>query len=330
MGGGMTERTPLLRVEGLRKWFHSHGETVRAVDGVSFDVDAGQTLALVGESGCGKSTTARCLVRLEDPSEGRIVFGEQEITSVPRRRFRPLRRKIQMVFQDPHASLNPSMTVKRMLAEPLRLHGIAGREDMEEQLAELMRMVRLEPGLLGRRADQLSGGQKQRVGIARAIATRPDLVVLDEPTSALDMSLRLTLLDLLSELQRELHMTYVFITHDLSTVRQIGDRIVVMYRGKVMESGPVADVLDSPRHPYTQALIAAIPVPEPGRRRRRPPVKGETAPSGRTVDGCPFQDRCPHVMPDCRAGAIPFFEVGRSQSACLLHRPDRAGVEVRG
>jgi oligopeptide/dipeptide ABC transporter ATP-binding protein len=325
----MTGSTPLLRVEGLRKFFHSHGDTVRAVDGVSFDVDAGQTLALVGESGCGKSTTARCLVRLEDPSEGRILFGDQEITAVAPRRFRPLRRKIQMVFQDPHASLNPSMTVKRMLAEPLKLHGIAGREDMEQQLAELLALVRLGPELLGRRADQLSGGQKQRVGIARAIATRPELVVLDEPTSALDMSLRLTLLDLLSELQRELRMTYVFITHDLSTVRQIGDRVVVMYRGKVMESGPVEDVLDSPQHPYTQALIAAIPVPEPGRRRRPPPVKGEAAPASRTVEGCPFQDRCPHVMPECRAGEIPFFAAGRSQSACMLHRPDRAEVEAR-
>jgi len=325
----MTESTtPLLRVEGLRKWFGSHGDTVRAVDGVSFDVHPGQTLALVGESGCGKSTTARCLVRLEDPSEGRIVFGEQDITAVARRRFRPLRRKIQMVFQDPHASLNPSMTVKRMLAEPLRLHGIAGRDEMEEQLAELMQLVRLEPELLGRRADQLSGGQKQRVGIARAIATRPDLVVLDEPTSALDMSLRLALLDLLSELQRELRMTYVFITHDLSTVRQIGDRVVVMYRGKVMESGPVEDVLDTPHHPYTQALMAAIPVPEPGRRRHRPPVGGETAPAGRALEGCPFQDRCPHVMPECRTGEIPFFAVGRSQSACLLHRSNGAGAEA--
>jgi oligopeptide/dipeptide ABC transporter ATP-binding protein len=324
----MTEATPLLRVEGLRKFFHSHGDTVRAVDGVSFEVPAGQTLALVGESGCGKSTTARCLVRLEDPSDGRIVFGEQDITAVPRRRFRPLRRKIQMVFQDPHASLNPSMTVKRILAEPLRLHGIAKRDDMAAQLARLMRLVHLEPELLGRRADQLSGGQKQRVGIARAIATRPDVVVLDEPTSALDMSLRLALLELLSELQRELHMTYVFITHDLSTVRQIGDRVIVMYRGKVMESGPVEDVLDHPHHPYTQALIAAIPVPEPGRRRRRPPVRGETAPAGRAVEGCPFQDRCPHVMPDCRAGEIPFFSVGRSQAACLLHRTDRVEAEV--
>jgi oligopeptide/dipeptide ABC transporter ATP-binding protein len=325
---GMSARTPLLRVEGLRKWFGSHGDVVRAVDGVSFDVHTGQTLALVGESGCGKSTTARCLVRLEDPSEGRIVFGEEEITALPRGRFRPLRRKIQMVFQDPHASLNPSMTVKRMLAEPLRLHGIAGRGDLDEQLDGLMRLVRLEPDLLGRRADQLSGGQKQRVGIARAIATRPDLVVLDEPTSALDMSLRLALLDLLSELQRELRMTYVFITHDLSTVRQIGDCVVVMYRGKVMESGPVDDVLDNPHHPYTQALIAAIPMPEPGRRRRRPPVKGETAPAGRSVDGCPFQDRCPHVMPECRTGEIPLFPVGRSQSACLLHRDGPGEAEA--
>ena len=265
---------PLLRVQDLRKWFASRGHTVRAVDGISLEVDPGETLALVGESGCGKSTTARCLVRLEDPTDGRITFRDEDIGALPRRAFRPLRRHIQMVFQDPHASLNPSMTVRQMLREPLALHGIAGRDEMDQRLAELMDLVHLDRGLLDRRRDQLSGGQKQRVGIARAIATRPSLVVLDEPTSALDMSLRAALLDLLAELQRELGMSYVFITHDLSTVRQIADRVVVMYRGKVMETGPVESVLDNPQHPYTQALIAAIPVPEPGRERRRAPVRG--------------------------------------------------------
>jgi oligopeptide/dipeptide ABC transporter ATP-binding protein len=300
------------------------------VDGISFDVGAGETVALVGESGCGKSTTARCIVRLEDPSEGRILFRDQDITALARREFRPLRQKIQMVFQDPHASLNPSMSIRQTLREPLKLHRLADSGDMDDRLDELMRLVRLDSRFLDRRPDQLSGGQKQRVGIARAIATRPGLVVLDEPTSALDMSLRAALLDLLAELQRELEVTYVFITHDLSTVRQIGDRIVVMYRGKVMESGPVEHVLDEPRHPYTQALVAAIPVPEPGRPRRRPPVRGETAASSRELDGCPFQDRCPHVMPECRAGEIPFFRVGGADAACLLYadgdRPaDRAG-----
>jgi oligopeptide/dipeptide ABC transporter ATP-binding protein len=312
----------LLRIEGLRKWFHARGETVRAVDGVSFDVHAGETLALVGESGCGKSTTARCMVRLEDATDGRILFRDQDITALARRRFRPLRREIQMVFQDPHASLNPSMTIRQTLREPLKLHQVAPSDELDDRLGELMRLVQLDPGFLDRRPDQLSGGQKQRVGIARAIATRPGLVVLDEPTSALDMSLRAALLELLADLQRELQVAYVFITHDLSTVRHIADRVVVMYRGKVMESGPVDAVLDEPRHPYTQALIAAIPVPEPGRERRRPPVRGETAAALRRPDGCPFQDRCPHVMPECRDGEIPFFHVGRSDAACLLYEGD--------
>ena len=326
----MNPAVPLLRIEGLRKWFNARGGTVRAVDGISFEVAAGETVALVGESGCGKSTTARCIVRLEDPSEGRILYRDQEITALARREFRPLRQQIQMVFQDPHASLNPSMSVRQTLREPLKLHQLADSGEMDDRLRELMRLVHLDPGFLDRRPDQLSGGQKQRVGIARAIATRPGLVVLDEPTSALDMSLRAALLDLLSELQRELKATYVFITHDLSTVRQIGDRVVVMYRGKVMEAGPVEHVLDEPRHPYTQALVAAIPVPEPGRpRRRRPPVRGETSAASGEVDGCPFQDRCPHVMPECREGEIPFFRVGRADAACLLYAdgdraPDRA------
>jgi ABC-type glutathione transport system ATPase component len=258
---------PILRVEDLRKEFHSHGAVVRAVDGVSFAVEPGETLALVGESGCGKSTTARCIVRLIDPTGGRILFRDQDIAGLAPRRFRALRRDIQMVFQDPHASLNPSMTVRQTLREPLKLHG-ADRDGSEPRLRELMERVHLEPSLLGRRPDQLSGGQKQRVGIARAIATQPAFVVLDEPTSALDMSLRVSLLGLLAELQRDLGMAYLFISHDLSTVRQIADRVVVMHRGRVVESGRVDAVLDSPAEDYTKALISAIPVPDPARRRR--------------------------------------------------------------
>jgi ABC-type glutathione transport system ATPase component len=262
----MTE--PILRVDELRKEFHSHGTVVRALDGVSFAVAPGETVALVGESGSGKSTTARCIMRLIDPTGGRIVFRDQDLATLSRRPLRRLRREIQMVFQDPHASLNPSMSVRQTLREPLRLHGA---DASEEQLRELMQRVHLDPALLGRRPDQLSGGQKQRVGIERAIATRPAFVVLDEPTSALDMSLRVSLLALLAELQRDLGMAYLFITHDLSTVRQIADRVLVMYRGRVVESGPVDRVLDTPEDPYTQALIQAIPVPDPSRRERPQP-----------------------------------------------------------
>jgi oligopeptide/dipeptide ABC transporter ATP-binding protein len=317
---------PLLRVVELTKTFRSRGATVHAVNGVSFDVLRGETLALVGESGCGKSTTARCIVRLANPTSGRIVYDGRDVTALSMRAFRPLRRQIQMVFQDPSASLNPSMTIRQMLREPLTLHGVANGRELEPRLQELMRLVRLEPALLNRRRDQLSGGQKQRVGIARAIATHPSFVVLDEPTSSLDMSLRIALLELLVDVQRRLGMTYLFITHDFSTVRHIAGRIVVMYLGKVMESGPAEDVLDDPQHPYTRALVSAIPVPEPRRKREWGTLRGETPSATRPVVGCPFQDRCPHVMQDCREGEIPFFEVGRQEVACLLYRDRRRAV----
>lgn len=323
----MNGEAPLVQVESLSKSFTSHGTTVRAVNGVSFQVFPRQTVALVGESGCGKSTTARCLLRLTDPTSGRIVFQGREITALSKRAFRPLRRHIQMVFQDPHGSLNPSLTVRETLREPLKLHRIAEGKDVEPRLHELMRLVQLDPALLNRRREQLSGGQKQRVVIARAIATRPSFVVLDEPTSSLDMSLRLTLLELLAELQERLGMTYLFITHDFSTVRHIADRVIVMYLGKVMEEGPADDVLGEPKHPYTQALISAIPVPEPRRKRERIELRGETPSATRVLVGCPFQDRCPHVMPECREGEIPFFQVGRQAVACLLHQ-DHPQVSV--
>jgi len=324
-GGGA-----LLEVVDLAKVFRAHGQTIHAVNGVSFDVLPRETVALVGESGCGKSTTARCIVRLTDPSAGRILYDGRDITGLSRRAFRPLRREIQMVFQDPSASLNPSMTIRQTLREPLTLHRIAEGNEVEARLQELMRLVQLEPALLNRRPDQLSGGQKQRVGIARAIASSPSFVVLDEPTSSLDMSLRIALLELLSDLQERLGMTYLFITHDFSTVRHLADRVLVMYLGKVMEAGPAADVLDSPKHPYTQALIAAIPIPEPRLRRPRATLPGETPSASRPISGCPFQERCPHVMAACREGEVPFFQIDRSRVACLLYRdqPEAAPARV--
>ena len=319
---GQADRAPILEVSDLVKWFSSHGTTVRAVTGLSFAVYPGETVALVGESGCGKSTTARCIVRLTDPTSGQIVFQGQDVTRLSKRAFRPLRRNIQMVFQDPTGSINPSLTVRQTLREPLKLHGIVNGRELEPRLQELMRLVQLEPALLNRRRDQLSGGQKQRVVIARAIATRPSFVVLDEPTSSLDMSLRLALLELLAGLQASLGMTYLFITHDFSTVRHLADRVVVMYLGTVMESGPVGDVLDDPKHPYTRALISAIPLPDPRAPRQRMHLGGETPSLSRAIVGCPFQDRCPHVMPECREGAIPSFAVGRSEVACLLYKDE--------
>lgn len=270
---------PVLRVEDLSKRFAARGAQIEAVSGVTFDVAAGETVALVGESGCGKSTTARCIVRLLEPTSGRILFRGEDITALSTRQFRTLRRDVQMVFQDPHASLNPSMTVRQTLREPLRLNGGRGAAS-EPRLRELMDLVHLPPEFLGRRTGQLSGGQKQRVGIARAVAMRPAFVVLDEPTSALDMSLRGSLLALLSDLQHEFDMAYLFITHDLSTVRQLADRVVVMYRGAVVETGATDDVLDTPTDAYTRRLIAAIPVPDPDRLRPRRPPAGEANADG--------------------------------------------------
>jgi oligopeptide/dipeptide ABC transporter ATP-binding protein len=314
-----TSPVPLLRVENLSKTFHGHGGAVRAISDVSFEVVAGKTVALVGESGCGKSTTARCLVRLTEPTSGRVLFRGRDITSISLGAFRPIRRDMQMVFQDSHASLNPSFTIRRTLREPLQLHAIARGPAVERELHELMRLVQLEPAILDRHPDQLSGGQRQRIGIARAIATRPAFVVLDEPTSSLDMSLRLSLLELLTDLQRQLGMTYVFITHDFSTVRYLAHRVEVMYLGRVVESGTVDEVLGAPLHPYTRGLIAAIPVPEPGRRRRHTQLAGE-APDAATVGpGCAFQDRCPNVMSECRLAPIPTIRIGAREVACLLY-----------
>lgn len=317
---------PLLEVNGLEKSFRSRGVTVRAVNGVTFSVARGETVALVGESGCGKSTTARCIVRLTEPNAGRIRYADVDVSALSQRAFRALRQDIQMVFQDPNASLNPSMSIRQTLREPLKLHGIETDDDFESQLQELIRRVQLEPSLLNRRPYQLSGGQKQRVVIARAIATQPSFVVLDEPTSSLDMSLRVTILELLIDLQRQFGMTYLFITHDFSTVRHFADRVVVMYRGKIMESGPAANVLDKPKHPYTRALIAAVPVPDPRRERERAPLRGEMPSTTTQIVGCPFQDRCVHVLPECREGAIPFFRAASQEVACLLYANGAAGL----
>jgi oligopeptide/dipeptide ABC transporter ATP-binding protein len=310
---------PILQVVNLVKWFHSQGHTVHAVNGVSFEVGTGETVAVVGESGCGKTTTARCVLRLTDASSGQILFRGEDITKRSKGAFRPLRRDVQMVFQDPNGSLNPSMSVRQTLREPLKLHDIVSGKEVESRLQELMRLVQLEPALLNRRRDQLSGGQKQRVVIARAIATEPAFVVLDEPTSSLDMSLRLALLELLADLQEKLGMSYLFITHDFSTVRHVADRVVVMYLGKVMETGTVDEVLDDPAHPYTQALVSAIPLPDPRLRKRRTHVGGETPSAAREIVGCPFHARCPSVMPECREGPIPSFPRGTGEVACLLY-----------
>ena len=312
---------PLLRVEDLHKHYRQGGHTIYAVNGVSFEIYPGEAVGLVGESGCGKTTTARCILLLERPTRGRIIFDGQDLTALSSQKVRRLRRHFQMVFQDPHESLNPRFTVRQTLREPLVLHGLY-RDD--GQLAQAVEYVRLEREHLGRLPHQLSGGQKQRVGVARAIMTRPHLVVLDEPTSSLDMSLRIHVIALLRRLQRELQMTYLFISHDLSTIRHLCDRVMVMYLGRIVEMGPTQAIFERPGHVYTRALLSSIPIPDPTVKRERLLLQGETPSPLQIRPGCGLQDRCPFVADECRR-PVPYIDLGGGHLvACRLAKEEGA------
>jgi oligopeptide transport system ATP-binding protein len=309
----MTE--PLLSVQDLHKQYREGPHIIHAVNGVSFGISPGEAVGLVGESGCGKTTTARCILRLEEPTRGQILFEGKDLTTLAARQLRVQRRHFQMVFQDPRESLNPRFTVRRTLREPLVLHGMYHDES---QIYKAVDHVNLEREHLKRLQHQLSGGQKQRVGVARAIMTGPKLVVLDEPTSSLDMSLRIHIIALLRRLQRELNMTYLFISHDLSTVRHLCERVLVMYLGRIVEMGPTEEVFARPTHVYTRALLSAIPIPDPTVKRERMLLRGET-PSAREIkSGCGLQDRCAYVADECLQ-PVPFHELGNGhQAACRL------------
>jgi oligopeptide transport system ATP-binding protein len=308
---------PLLEVQDLHKHYREGRATIHAVNGISFEVFPGEAVGLVGESGCGKTTTARCILRLEDATQGRILFQGTDLTAIPRRAVRPRRKNFQMVFQDPNESLNPRFSIRRTLREPLQLHALY---ESDAQLEQAILRVNLEPEHLDRLPHQLSGGQKQRVGVARAMMTTPRLVILDEPTSSLDMSLRIQVIVLLKQLQQEFNLSYIFISHDLSTIRHLCDRVMVMYLGRIVEQGRTADVFDDPTHVYTQALLSAIPIPDPAFKRSRILLKGETPTARLLMTGCPLQDRCDLVLDECRR-PMPEYDLGEGHRvACRLAR----------
>jgi peptide/nickel transport system ATP-binding protein len=305
----------LLDVKGLRKYFpirrgfmQKFIGYVRAVDEVSFFLKQGETLSLVGESGCGKTTTARCILRALDPTAGEILFRNEDnalvdVASLAHSRMKPLRRQMQMIFQDPYASLNPRMTLLDIVGEPLLVHGEKSAQTRTERVAELLRLVGLRPEYIRRYPHVFSGGQRQRIGIARALALSPRLLVADEPVSALDVSVQAQILNLMLELQEKLGLTYLFVAHDLSVVRHISERVAVMYVGRIVETAPTMDLFSAPRHPYTEALLSAVPKPNPRLRSERIVLAGEVADPANPPPGCYFHPRCRYADELCRTRA---------------------------
>jgi oligopeptide/dipeptide ABC transporter ATP-binding protein len=300
-------------------WFGKGEKVVRAVDDVSFTVGAGETLALVGESGCGKSTTGRCVLRLVQPTSGAIRFGGQDIFATPNRELRRLRQRMQIIFQDPFSSLNPRMTVGQAIAEPLIVHRALSRSEVHNRVAELLEMVDLEAEYAHRYPHEFSGGQRQRIVIARALALHPQLIVADEPTSALDVSVQAQIVQLMQALQQRLGVSYLFISHNLAVVRQMAHRTAVMYLGRIVEIGPTKQLFAQPRHPYTQALLSAVPIPDPTRERQRILLAGDVPSPINVPSGCRFHPRCPYVMEECKEKEPQLLVCdGGQAAACYL------------
>ncbi len=319
----------LLQVQGLKMYFpitsgifqRTIGH-IKAVDGLNFSVVKGETLGLVGESGCGKSTTGRAILQLYKPTEGHVYFDGTDLTLLKGDQLRQQRRRMQMIFQDPYASLNPRMTVGAIVGEPLEVHGYGNKQEIRERVQELLRIVGLNPYFVNRYPHEFSGGQRQRIGVARALAVNPDFIVCDEPISALDVSIQAQIINLLEDLQAQFGLTYLFIAHDLSVVRHISDRVAVMYLGKIVELTDRNELYENPLHPYTQALLSAVPIPDPEieEKRRRIILEGDVPSPANPPVGCNFSTRCPRVMDVCRQQEPEFKEAGAGHLvACWLY-----------
>ena len=317
----------LLKVDSLKKYFpiysglfarvNSH---VKAVDNVSFEVYEGETLGIVGESGCGKSTTGRVLMRLTEPTDGNVTFNDVNLTSLSSEEMRKIRRDIQMVFQDPYASLNPRHTIEKILEEPLIVHGIGNKQERKKKVLEYLKIVGLSEYHAKRYPHQFSGGQRQRVGIARALMTNPKLIIADEPVSALDVSIQAQVLNLMKKLQEDLKLTYIFIAHDLGVVRHISDRVAVMYLGRIVELAESESLYDKPLHPYTQALLSAVPIPDPKYKGEQVLLKGDIPSPSNPPTGCTFHTRCPFATEECKQKVPVLQEIKPGHSvACHLY-----------
>jgi oligopeptide transport system ATP-binding protein len=316
--------TALLEVKNLVKHFQIGRGVVRAVDGVSFSIEPGETLGLVGESGCGKTTTGRCILQLERPTSGQVLFEGRDLMKATAAELRAVRRKMQVIFQDPYSSLNPRMTVGQIIAEPLAVHGIvSGGAARAARVRDLLQRVGLNPRHAARYPHEMSGGQRQRVGIARALAMEPSLIVCDEPVSALDVSIQAQIINLLEDLQSEFGLTYLFIAHDLAVVRHISDRVAVMYLGKIAEIADRKTLYDNPRHPYTRALLSAVPIPDPEleSKRERIVLGGEVPSPLNPPGGCVFHPRCPIMVDRCRHD-VPLLRELNTEHGAACHLAD--------
>jgi oligopeptide transport system ATP-binding protein len=344
MAGASEQREPLIAIRGLKVHFDLGGGTaldkliggspvrrvVKAVDGVTIDIFPGETLGLVGESGCGKSTLGRALLRLTEPTGGQVLFRDKDLARLSKGQMRGQRRHLQMIFQDPYASLNPRMTVSQIISEPLETFGLARGRERESRVRELMETVGLSPRFLKRYPHEFSGGQRQRIGIARALAADPDFIVADEPISALDVSIQAQIMNLMERLQRERNLTYLFISHDLRAIRHVSDRVAVMYLGRLVEIADAKVIYRDPLMPYTKALISAVPVPDPKveATRRRIVLQGDVPSPINPPSGCPFHTRCPWAIEKCREVVPPLAEVKPNHfAACIRISPDEPEIE---